>query len=87
MRKAMIEQERSDRNRNGYNYVRSLLQDKKRELRSLDLRFSWKLIPSEDYHSCRRSLSQAINQLMTLLSDDTGSRNSDSDDYDRTKLS
>jgi hypothetical protein len=65
----MIEQESEIRS--GYSYVKFLLQDKQRELRSLERRYSRKLIPSEDYDSCRRSLLQAINQLETLLRGDT----------------
>lgn len=67
--KAMIEQERRDRN--GQSYVRFLLQDKQRELRSLELRYSRTLIPWEVFYSCRRSLLQAISQLESLLRGDT----------------
>lgn len=65
----MIQQERQDRS--GYKYAKFLLQDKQRELRSLELKHSRKLIPSGDYYSCRRSLLQAISQLETLLRGDT----------------
>lgn len=83
----MIDQERQDRN--GYNYARVLVQDKQRELQSLERRYSRTLIPPEDYHSCRRSLLQAINQLETLLRgdaereptpEDESNRKNDSDD-------
>ena len=65
----MIEQEY--RFRGGYNYARFLLQDKQREMRSLERKYSRLLISSKDYHSCRRSLLQAISQLETLLRGDT----------------
>ena len=65
----MIKQECQDRS--GYKYAKFLLQDKQRELRSLERKHSLKLIASGDYHSCRRSLLQAINQLETLLRGDT----------------
>jgi hypothetical protein len=65
----MIEQGRQDRN--GYGYVRFLLQDKQLLLRTLELNYSRALIPSEDYDSCRRSLLQAISQLESLLRGDT----------------
>ena len=83
----MIEQECQDRS--GYKYAKFLLQDKQRELRYLDLKHSQMLIPSDDYHSCRRSLLQAISQLESLLRGDTElepthgaerSRKNDSDD-------
>jgi hypothetical protein len=65
----MIEQE--CQHRSGYEYAKSLLQDKQRELRCLELRRSLMVIPREDYHSCRRSLLQAISQLETLLRGET----------------
>jgi len=65
----MIEQKYQDRS--GYEYARFLLQDKQRELRYLELRYSRTLISSEYYHSCRRSLLQAISQLESLLRSDT----------------
>jgi hypothetical protein len=60
-------------NRDGYSYVRFLLQEKQRELQILELRLRQKLILLEDYFSCRRSLLQGICQLETLLSDENTS--------------
>ena len=54
--------------RKGSDYVHLLLQDKKRELRDLELKHSQALIGAEDYLSCRRSLLQAIAQLEELIS-------------------
>jgi len=50
-----------------YDYPRSLLQAKRRELRAVELNYQNNLIPTIDYLSCRRSLCQAINELETLL--------------------
>jgi hypothetical protein len=64
----MIDQECQDRS--GYRYAEFLLQDKRRELQILKLRHSRMVISSEDYHSCRRSLLDAISQLEALLRGD-----------------
>jgi len=61
----MIELECPDRG--GYEYAKFLLHDKQRELRYLKLKHSRRLISSQDYDSCRRSLLQGIKQLKTLL--------------------
>jgi hypothetical protein len=75
----MNEQERQDRNGDGY--VRFLLQDRQRLLRSLELNYSRTLIPSEGYDSCRRSLLQAISQLESLLRGDTEREPTTGDEY------
>jgi hypothetical protein len=64
----MIDQECQDRS--GYRYAEFLLQEKQRELQALELRHSTMAISSEDYHSCRRSLLDAISQLEALLRGD-----------------
>ncbi len=50
-----------------YDYAHSLLQDKQRELQSLELKHWQGLIDKDDYLSCQRSLLQAIGQLESLL--------------------
>ena len=62
--------EQGRQGRNGYGYVRFLLQDRQLLLRTLELNYSRALIPSADYDSCR-SLLQAISQLESLLRGDT----------------
>jgi hypothetical protein len=54
----MIDRESKDRG--GPESAKFLLHEKQRELRTLELRHSRKLIFSEDYDSCRRSLLQAM---------------------------
>ena len=49
-------------------YVRSLLTERQRELRLLELNHQW--MRAGDFLSCRRSLLQAINELETLLQTD-----------------
>jgi hypothetical protein len=53
--------------REGCKYVHLLLQDKQRELRTLEVRHQQMLICTEDYMSCRRSLLQAVAQLEELI--------------------
>jgi len=64
--KAMKEQS-NFQNRDGYEYARSLLRDRRQELQVLALRHRQKLTPTNDYLSCRRSLLEAIRELETLL--------------------
>jgi hypothetical protein len=54
-------------NRDGYEYSRWLLQEKKRELWTVELKHRNNLTPANEYFSCRRSLLQAINELENLL--------------------
>ncbi len=65
----MLKQAESpDRQR--YRYARFLLQDKQRELQTLEVRHRRELILPADYLSCRVSLLQAISQIETLLRGD-----------------
>ena len=51
--------------RDDYEYVRVLLEERKRALQVLEL--EQMMTPLSDYLSCRRSLLQAIKQLEGLL--------------------
>jgi len=55
------------REREGFRYARSILRDRQRDLRHLELKHRQKSILGDDYLSSRRSLLQAISQLEALL--------------------
>jgi hypothetical protein len=52
-------------NRLDYTFVRLLLNERRRELQSLEL--NYRRMPSCDFLSCRRSLQQGIKELEALL--------------------
>jgi hypothetical protein len=54
-------------NKEAYDYARSLLLDRQRQLQSLELKHRQRLIGKGDYLSCQRSLLQAIGLLESLL--------------------
>ena len=53
--------------RTGYGYARFLLQDRRRELQTLELRHQRKEMLPEDYLNCQRALLQAISELASLI--------------------
>jgi hypothetical protein len=59
--------EASDRGLSGPEYVRFLLEERKRELRTIELENERSPIMPQHYISCRRSLLQAIGQLEDLI--------------------
>jgi len=61
-------------NRRAYEYVRSLLEERWRELRALEIRHQRMLGSSTDYLSCRRSLVQGIDELAAVLRMDPKAR-------------
>ena len=58
------------RDRCGYRYARSLLRERQQKLQDLEKSHHQKLMSLSDYLCCRRSLLQAIDQLIALLLED-----------------
>ena len=52
---------------NSYGYAKSLLEQRQQLLRLIELRHQQKLLPANDYISCRKSLSKAIDELENVL--------------------
>ena len=54
-----------------FEYVKSLLQERRQELKGLELRYGRKQIQREEYLSCSRALLQGIGELDNLLRNDS----------------